>query len=266
MRFQFLLALPLAGLALSSASAVVIRHDVPDSAYLVPDSEFPALVDLPHEGQGVLISDQWVVTAAHGAQWHPVSHVMINGKWRSVEKVVVHPGYKSGPYVPPSGDSAPFMVFRAANDDIALIKLTQPLDDVAPVALHRTSDEQGQLGKFYGKGATGDGVNGQNMHSSHRGGLRRAYNRVSSAEGKWLTYTFDTGPEGHSLEGAGGSGDSGGPFLIEADGKMTVAGLMSWQFATGDISDYQPGHYGQISYLVRISHYADWIDSVMADQ
>jgi secreted trypsin-like serine protease len=68
------------------------------------------------------------------------------------------------------------------------------------------------------------------------------------------------------LEGASGSGDSGGPLLIEADGKVTVAGLMSWQFATGDISDYQPGRYGQVSYLVRISHYAKWIDSVMTSQ
>ncbi len=87
---------------------------------------------------------------------------------------------------------------------------------------------------------------------------------MSSAQGKWLTYRFDAGPEGHRLEGAAGSGDSGGPLLIEVGGKATLAGLMSWQFATGDISDYQPGHYGQVSYLVRISHYADWIDSVMA--
>ncbi len=99
MRFPFLLAFPLASLELSAASAVVIRHDVPDSAYLVPASEFPALVDLPHEGHGILISDQWVVSAAHATQWHPVSHVMINGKWRSVEKLIVHPGYKSGPHV-----------------------------------------------------------------------------------------------------------------------------------------------------------------------
>ncbi len=158
------------------------------------------------------------------------------------------------------------MVIRASNDDIALIKLSQPLNDVTPVAMHRTSDEQGQLGKLYGKGATGNGLTGQNMHSSHRGSLRRAYNRVSSAYGKWLTYKFDAGPEGHLLEGATGGGDSGGPLLIEVDGKWTLAGLTAWQFATGDISDFQPGRYGQVSYLVRISHYADWADSVIAAQ
>ncbi len=258
-----LLVIPLLAGA-SPASAVVIRHDVPDSAYLVPADEFPALVDLPHEGHGILISEQWVVTAAHATQWHPVSHVMINGKWRSVEEVIVHPGYKSGPHVPPSGDTAPFMAIRAANDDIALLKLSQPLADVIPVAMHRTSNEQGHLGKLYGKGATGNGLDGQNMHSSHRSSLRRAYSRVSSADGKWLTYRFDASPQGHVLEGAPGSGDSGGPLLIEVDGRATLAGLTSWQFATGDISEFQPGRYDQVSYLVRISHYASWIDDVIA--
>ncbi len=266
MRLTMLLALPAACLTLSAASAIVIRHDVPDSAYLVPASEFPALVDLPHEGHGVLISNQWVVTAAHATLWHPVAQVMINGQWRSVEKIIVHPGYKSSPHVPPKGDLAPFMVFRASTDDIALIKLSQPVNDVTPVAMFRTSDEQGKLGKFYGKGATGNGLNGVDMHASHRGSLRRAYNRVSNADGKWLTNRFDAGPEGHPLEGIGGSGDSGGPLLIEVNGKWTLAGLTAWQFATGDISDYKPGRYGQVNYLARISHYADWMESVTAAQ
>ncbi len=266
MRFPFLLAFPLASLALSAASAVVIRHDVPDSAYLVPASEFPALIDLPDEGHGVLISNQWIVTAAHATQWHPVEQVMVNGQCRSVEKVIVHPGYKKAPRVPPTGDTAPFMAAMASNDDIALIKLSQPLNDVTPVAMFRTSDEQGHLGKLYGKGATGNGLNGQDMHSSHRGALRRAYNRVSSADGKWLTYTFDPGPKGHRLEGTSASGDSGGPLLIKVNGKWTLAGLTAWQFAKGDISEFQPGRYGQVSYLTRISHYADWADSVIAAQ
>ncbi len=266
MRFSVLLAFPLVGIAVSAADAIVIRHDVPDSEYLVPAEEFPALVDVPHEAHGVLISDQWVVTAAHTVQWHPVSHVMIGGKWRSVEEVIVHPGYKSGPHVPPKGDIAPFMAIQAANDDIALLKLSQPLNDVTPVAMHRTSDELGHLGKLYGKGATGNSLDGQNMHSSRRGSFRSAYSRVSSADGKWLTLRFDDGPQSHPLEGAPGSGDSGGPLLIEVDGKETLAGLTSWQFGTGDISEFHPGRYGQVSYYVRISHYADWIDGVMAAQ
>lgn len=264
MRFPLLLALPLASIALSAANAILIRHDVTDTAYRIPTSEFPALVDLPHEGHGILISDQWIVTAAHTTQFHPVKVVMLNGRARSVEKVIVHPGYKSGPKVPPKGDQAPFMVFRASIDDIALIKLSQPVNDVAPVGMYRASDEQGKLGKLYGKGATGDGLNGQDMHSPRQFILRRAYNKIASADGRWLTYRFDPGAQGHHLEGTTGGGDSGGPLLIEVDGKWTLAGLTAWQFATGDISDFKPGLYGQVNYLARISHYAKWIDSVMA--
>jgi hypothetical protein len=266
MRLPFLLVFPLASLALTAASAVVIRHDVSDTAYTIPTSEFPALVDLPHEGHGVLISPRWIVTVAHTTQFHPVKQVMIRGRARSVEKVIVHPGYIRAPQVPPKGDMAPFMAAMASSDDIALIKLSQPLNDVTPVAMYRSSDEQGKLGKFYGKGATGNGLTGVDMHASHRGSLRRAYNRVSSANGKWLTNRFDAGPEGHPLEGIGGSGDSGGPLLIEVNGKWTLAGLTAWQFATGDISDNKPGRYGQVNYLARISHYAQWIDRVIAAQ
>lgn len=266
MRSPVLLAFPLACLAASAASAIVIRHDIPDSAYVVPASDFPALVDLPHESHGVLISDQWIVTAAHTTQWHPVDRVWINGRYRSVEKVVVHPGYRSGPTARPTGDAAPFMIEMAANDDIALIKLSQPMDDVIPVEMYRSADEQDQLGMLYGKGATGNGLSGQDVYSTRRGELRRAYNRVSGADGRWLTYSFDAGPEAHPLEGATGSGDSGGPLLIEVDGKWTLAGLAAWQYVTGEISEFQPSRYGQVNYLVRISHYADWIDSTMADQ
>ena len=266
MRFSFLLAFPLAVLVSSAASALVLRHDVADSAYTIPAGEFPALVDLPQEGHGVLISNQWIVTAAHVTQFRPVNQVAINGKCHSVEKVIVHPGYKSPSHVPTSGDMAPLMAIMAANDDIALIKLSQPLKDVTPAVLHRSSDEEGALGKLYGRGATGNGLFGQIMHSPHRDVLRRAYNRVSSANGQWLTYQFDSGSQGHPLEGMSGSGDSGGPLLIEVDGKVTLAGLTAWQFATGDISSFRPGRYGQIGYLVRISHYADWIDSVIAAQ
>lgn len=56
--------------ASSTASAIVIRDDVDDSEYRILASEFPALVDMPGEGHGVLIASQWVITAAHVLAWH----------------------------------------------------------------------------------------------------------------------------------------------------------------------------------------------------
>ena len=72
-----LLALP------STASAIVIRHDVDDAEYRVPASGFPALVDMPKSGHGVLVAAQWVITAAHTIPPHArLRKVVINGRSR----------------------------------------------------------------------------------------------------------------------------------------------------------------------------------------
>jgi len=105
-----------------TAVAIVIRHDVDASRYQAHETEFPALVDLPHEGHGVLIAPQWIVTAAHATQWHPVDEVMLNGRCRTVERLFVHPGYKKLLEELQSGDAARTMEFLASSDDIALIR------------------------------------------------------------------------------------------------------------------------------------------------
>jgi chymotrypsin len=250
--------------SIGAAHAIVTRHDVPASEYVVPESDFPALADLPQEGHGVLIGDQWVVTAAHATQGRDITEVMINNKPRAVAGVIVHPGYRSLAGVPTNGDAAPVIAVLSQSDDIALIRLARPVTDIAPVPINRMPDEIGRLVTIYGKGASGDGLSGQDMQSPHRTVLRRAYNQVASADGRWLSVQFDRPPEAHALEGMSGGGDSGGPLLIERDGAWTLAGLTSWQFVRGDLSAFQPGHYGQVSYQVRLSHYADWIDSVIA--
>lgn len=250
----------------TSAHAIVIRHDVDDSKYRVPGSKFTALVDLPHEGHGVLIAPQWVVTAAHATQlmWHPITEVMIDGKCRKVERLIVHPGYKEIPKELSAGDSEPAMQFQTSRDDIALIKLAEPLSDVAPVKIYRANDESGKTVALIGKGATGNGTDGLNINSQHRTLLRRAYNVISEANDRWLGYVFDSGASAHPLEGTSGSGDSGGPVMIQAEGSWRLAGLMAWTYAVGDISAFRAGVYGLTNYAVRISKYAAWMDEVMA--
>ena len=252
-------------LASHSAPAIVIRHDVPDSKYQVGPGEFPAFVELPDEGQGVLISAQWVVTAAHAVVWRPVHEVTINGISRPVAKVIVHSGYKEAPKDLESGDAARLMAFKASVDDIALIKLEHPVNDVTPAQIYRGSDEKGRVVEIIGRGATGNGLVGQYLHSSHRGELRRAYERVISADGRWLGLRFDAPPKALPLEGMPSDGDSGGPVLIKVDGTRQLAGLVSRKYATGELSSFRYCRYGQITYQVRISHYAAWIDQVLAE-
>ena len=253
-----------------SASAIVVRDDIDDSKYRVPASGYPAFVDLPGEGHGVLIDPQWVVTAAHAVAWQPgVAQVTINGIPRDVERVVMHPGHKQPPQALldqalATWDWTLFRVLLASSDDIALLKLAQPVADVAPVAIYKRGDEFGQVVEIVGKGATGNGVAGYEYSDSHRTELRRAHNKVTSADGRWLCYVFDKPADALPLEGGSGSGDSGGPVLVQAGNDRLLAGLTSWSDPQSAVRT--PGRYGQISCNVRLSHYAGWIEGIISAQ
>lgn len=251
----------------TAAGAIVIRHDVDDAQYRVPASEFPALVDMPGEGHGVLIAPQWVVTAAHAVTWqHDMTHVMLNGAPRRVERLVLHPGYRKPPQEVADRALATWewTLFRsllAASDDIALLKLAEPVTDVAPVAINEGIDEFDQVVQIIGKGATGNGVTGYRFDDAHRTTLRRAYNRITSAHGRWMCYTFDEPANALPLEGGSGSGDSGGPLLMQSGDRMVLAGLTSWSDPQSTVR--VPGRYGQVSCNVRVSHYHDWISNTI---
>lgn len=191
--------LPLLIAASSTAGAIVIRNEVDDAQYRVPASEFPALADMPGTGHGVLIAPQWVLTAAHTIpRDHKFSQMVVNGIPRDVERVVVHPGYSEPPHelihqALATGE-AMLLVHLAASDDIALVRLSQPVTDVAPAVIYRGSEEAGQVVKLVGKGATGSGATGHDPKGSNRTELRRAFNQVTSAHGRWFCYVFDEAP------------------------------------------------------------------------
>lgn len=246
-----------------SADSIVVRHDVPDNEYRVSGSEFPWLVYLPEEGQGVLIAPEWVVTAAHATTWRPIHDVVINGIARAVNQVVVHPGYRKPSRELQSGDAAPLIAFLANSDDIALIKLQQPVTGVAPVRCYQGRDEVGKVVEIVGAGATGNGLIGQYPHSPHRGELRRAEARVNGADQRWLTLRFDAPPKALPHEGMPADGDSGAPVLMRSQGRWELAGLVSHKFVSGKLKSFRCCLYGQITYQVRISQYVGWIDGVI---
>ncbi|HEX5352646.1 MAG TPA: trypsin-like serine protease [Rhodanobacteraceae bacterium] len=274
--------LPVALLAVSfTASAVVIRSDVKDAKYRVPASAFPALVDMPGEGQGVLIAPRWVVTAAHAAPMQMQGmddDVSIGGVARKVKRVITYPGYKRLPdklvkQALASGDLSKVWAFLASSNDIALIELASPVTDVTPVLLYRGNKEAGMTVELVGKGATGNGTKGQDPHSSHRTVLRRAFNVIVGAGTRYVWYRFDPPPSALPLEGIGGSGDSGGPLLIGHGSSTQLVGLASWsKYPLGHpfLSKWAPGRpfvqglYGVISYDVRISSYIHWIEGVIS--
>jgi len=254
-----------------SANAIVIRDDVPDERYRVEISDFPALVDLPMEGHGVLIAPTWVVTAAHAVGWQQgLQSVEIGGVPRAVRRVVMHAGYRQPPEpmvdaALKSGDWTDFFEFQTGTDDIALIELVEPVQDIAPVALFQGA-ALGATVRVLGRGATGTGAQGHALQAARRGGLRRGENRIDRVEGRWIAYTFDAPPDALPQEASMGSGDSGGPMLIAVGNDWRLAGIAAWKRGVVEGTEVKPGKYGESSLGVRLQHYAAWMAGVMGGE
>jgi hypothetical protein len=258
-------------LAAFSAKAIVIRDDVPDAQYRIAASEFPALVDLPMEGHGVLIAPTWVVTAAHAVAWQQgLQSVEIGGAPRAVRRVLIHPGYRQPPQAMvdaalASGDWEDFFAFMSGTDDIALIELAEPVQDITPVALY-SGPVLGKTGRILGRGATGTGAQGTGLDAPRRTELRQGFNVIDRDEGRWIAFTFDAPPKALPLEAATGSGDSGGPILIAVGDAWQLVGLPSWRRVMVEGTELHQGKYGEASIGVRLQHYAQWMAETMGER
>jgi hypothetical protein len=242
-----LAAVPLVPLVLlvsvSTASAIVRRHDVPDSEYVVQASDYPAVVDLfinsPGDCLATLIAPEWLVTAAHCAEDSTTSdEIRVGGSVYGVADIDIHSGWNQD------------------TDDIALLRLDAAVTDVAPIPWTTASDEVGQIVWFVGRGDTSTGDVGG---GSVDGKTRAATNTVVSADVYWLSFVFNApdDPEVTALEGISGDGDSGGPALLETTAGLRVVGLSSFQ----DEGSHTLGTYGVEEFYTRVSSYADWLET-----
>lgn len=241
------------------ASAIVIRHDIPDAAYLARESDFPALFGLYRTKAGhkeciaTVISARWAATAAHCAREKRLLEAAVSGgKGFSVEiagraalidKVIHHPGTGTG---------------RAP--DIALLRFASPISHVAPIPLYRGRDEQGQVVAMPGWGGTGNGATALGVED---GLFRVAENIVDGADDGRIWWKFDApGPQSKALtlEGISGPGDSGGPALVKTPQGWALAGISSAQDTMGG----PEGLYGVEEFFVRVSEFTGWIDRHIA--
>jgi len=225
------------------AEAIITRHDVPDSDYVVPDSDYPQVVDLfqPGDCQGTLIAPTFLLTAAHCAEdmGNP-RPLVVDGVDYDVAEVILHPQWGGGNY------------------DLALIRFEEAVTGVTPFPLYRQTDEEGQMMTLVGRGLHATGLEGERGGSMDQQ-LRRATNVVSGSNEHWLEVYFESPEDAGvtALEGVGAAGDSGGPAFIENADGIFLAGLNSW----GDAFPYSDiGKYGAWDYSTRVSSYVQWID------
>lgn len=239
------------------ANSIVIRHDVEPHNYVLKQKP-TFLVDMPNGGHGALIASNWVVTVAHLLSPDLVGKTIQIGKRQiEVESVIKHPGITEIPERILSGDAADLMAYMMDAHDVALVKLGAKLPNNLPIEIYSGDKELGQVVEGYGKGTTGNGNTGS--ISGTQGVLRLLQNKIEETHNNWFSITFDRGQNALELEGIDGSWDSGGPLIMNSNGKNYLVGLFCWDYIEGNLEDFKAGYYGRKSYQVRLSSYNEWI-------
>lgn len=215
---------------------------------------------------GSLITNEWVLTAAHclinpfTGNAVSASEVEVgfniyaledpNAGWvhRTVDTVIVHPDFLSG---------------ADENSDVALIKLSQPINNIKPIALPLSTtdtlhEQIGTLLRNIGFGSNYDPNVNPNFHQSDTL-LFVDLSVISVDSAKSLHADYSTLNE-KALPTLGSDvnqdkspcfGDSGGPLFNESGAEPIQLGVVSWGVFCGD-ADYA-------AVFARVSAQMDWI-------
>lgn len=232
----------------ASIFAGTIRKDVEDKEYISYGKDFECVIiilgndiediEKPCLGSGVVISPNWVITAAHVVDSMTNHQIIINEQKYFIKKIVKHPDFN------------PNVKINAT--DLALCFIEEDITIEEYPELYSEDDEKNKECSLAGFGNTGTGETGAFYFDERK---RAGTNMVSIVLDNMLFCTMSE-EEPTKLEFLIAYGDSGGGLFIN----KKLAGIHSVVSAFDKKAD---SNYGDMSGHARISKHISWIEKII---
>jgi hypothetical protein len=255
---RLILFASLTGTVVISGHASTVLDSVDPQLYRDEAALYPMVGKVTgsgYSGSGVLISNRWVITAGHVADFKTGGTYLVAGTSYTIQSYVAHPNHTA----------------FSTTYDVGLLYLSAPVSGVEAATLLRFDSPESVIGReatWVGNGVTGTGLNDSRGANEFRGftnvidgvtprsGLPvpSFFSDFDSPDGTGNSLGSDASPT--RLEGNVTAGDSGGGVFANVNGKSFLIGITSYT------SGFSPGlnsKYGSLSGAANLHYFHSWI-------